>query len=146
MNVIIPLAASLIFTFVLLFLIKSFVQGRQKKLMESISREIAVESGSILIQPESGSFRGSTQKYGKVKCDGVIYLTTERIVFRPLMGKNIIKLNLFEIQNISIEKAFLGQWRAGMKVMVLHLTDSTQIGFYVKDHNNWKQDIETTKK
>ncbi len=141
----IPVAVSLVFTFALLFTIKYFINAKQKKLMDKISEELAVEGGSLLISPERGSFRGSTQKYGKIKCDGVICLTTEKICFHPLVGKNIIKINLFEIQSVSIEKTFLGNWKAGMKVMVLHLTDQAQVGFYVRDHDTWKQKIENAK-
>jgi len=145
MNVIIIVVVSLTFTFVLLAVIKYIVNENQKKLVESISGEIAVSGVEIVISPERGSFRGATQNYGKIKCDGVMYLSKEKLVFNPLMGKNIIKINLCEIQKITMEKAFLGKWVAGVKVMVLHLADSTQVGFFVKDNELWKHKIEDAK-
>ena len=69
MNVIIPVTASLVFAIILIVVIRYFIKEKQKKLTDNISAELAVEGGRLLVQPERGSFRGATQKYGKIKCD-----------------------------------------------------------------------------
>ncbi len=144
------MALTVVFPVVLLFLalfftigaLLYFFAGKSKKIRRKIEEEISLDPGGTIIAPESGSFRGSTARFGRIKCNGVIYLARGGLTFHPLVGKNVIRLGAYEIGQVTVEKSFLGNWVAGKKVLVLHLQDGTRVGFFVSDEEKWKTAIE----
>lgn len=104
-----------------------------KNLTDSINNS----SEKIVIAPERGSFRGSTNKFGRMKCDGTIALTDKNIHFLKSVGRSF-KIDLQEIDSITTDSKFLGSWRGGMTHLIVNLKDGSRIGFFVKDIERWK--------
>jgi hypothetical protein len=115
-----------------------YMSWKKNKILK-IFQNMRRSGNTFIIPPEVASYRGATAKYGRAKCDGVIGMTKDKIIFCPLMGKTLT-IDLHCIKDVSQTKKFLGQYRAGMTVMVLH-TDRADIGFFVSDHMKWQNSI-----
>ena len=126
----------------LVLLLMLLLRGR-KEALEQVKREIAgLVEGDLVIAPQRGSFRGSTSKYGVIKCDGIIYLTYNELVFHPDLGNNIVRIDTSEIKEITENTWFLGAYRGGRRVLILNLPDQVQVGFMVIDNEQWKTKLE----
>ncbi len=122
----------------LLFII---VRQAKSKTLENLAGEIrTLPAEAMIIRPEKGSFRGSSARFGRLKCDGIIYLTKSQLVFHRYFGK-AIKIDLAEIKDISEAKWFNGEYRSGQPHLVLHLADETRVGFFVIDNERWKASL-----
>jgi len=122
-----------------LFLCFVIYMSWKKAKIAGLFREMKLSGETFIINPEFASFRGATARYGRVKCDGVIGLTNDKIIFIPFIGSKT-EIPLKEICDVTEEKKFLGCYRAGMTVLVLH-EQEVDIGFYVKDHIKWQNTI-----
>ncbi len=122
-----------------LFLCFVIYMSWKKGKIAGLFREMKLSGETFVINPEFASFRGATAKYGRVKCDGVIGLTNDKIIFIPFIGSKT-EIPLKEICDVTEEKKFLGCYRAGMTVLVLH-EQEVNIGFYVKDNIKWQNTI-----
>ena len=122
-----------------LFLSFTIYMSWKKRKIASLFKEMKLSGKTFIITPEFASFRGATNTYGRIKCDGIIGLTDRKIIFIPLVGKKI-EIVLNSINNITEEKNFLGNVRAGMSFLVLHGAD-LEIGFYVKDNLKWQNTL-----
>lgn len=122
-----------------LFLCFVIYMSWKKRKIAGLFRQMKLSGETFLINPEFASFRGATAKYGRVKCDGVIGLTNDKIIFIPFIGSKT-EIPLKEIRDVSEEKKFLGHYRAGITVLVLHGQEA-EIGFYVKDNMKWQNTI-----
>ncbi len=91
----------------------------------------------VLIAPEKGSFRGATNKLGRVKSDGTIALTDKNLHFLKALGGNF-KIYFHDIDTITTDSKFLGAWRAGAIHLIVIFKDGSKIGFFVKDIDRWK--------
>jgi len=122
-----------------LFLCFVIYMSWKKRKIAELFQQMKLSGETFLINPEFASFRGATAKYGRVKCDGVIGLTNDKTIFIPFIGSKT-EIPLKEIRDVSEEKKFLGHYRAGITVLVLHGKE-TEIGFYVKDSMKWQNTI-----
>ena len=111
----------------------------KRKKVEHIFREMKLSGETFILDPEVASFRGATAKYGRIKCDGVIGLTNEKIIFVPFVSKKFF-IPTNEITDINESKKFLGHYRAGISVLVLHSKEA-DIGFFVKNILRWQNAI-----
>lgn len=111
----------------------------KRKKVEHIFREMKLSGEAFILGPEVASFRGATAKYGRIKCDGVIGLTNEKIIFVPFVSKKFF-IPTNEIKDVSESKKFLGHYRAGISVLVLHSKEA-DIGFFVKNVLRWQNAI-----
>lgn len=93
----------------------------------------------FVIPPEFASFRGATKMYGRTKCDGIIGLTENNVIFIPLVGRKI-EIPINSIYSVTEEKKFLGSYRAGLSFLVLHGRE-LDIGFFVKDNSKWQNTL-----
>ena len=127
----------LIIALVIVVLFSGFVMymsWKKRKIMKSI-QQMRMSGSAFILGPEIGSYRGATSQYGRVKCDGVIALTETTLMFLPYIGKKK-EIPLKELRDVEITKKFLGQYRAGVEVLVLHGAD-VDIGFFVQDTSRW---------
>jgi len=111
-----------------------YMSWKKRTIMTSLQQ--MQRSGScFVLGPEVGSYRGATSQYGRAKCDGVIALTETTLIFLPYIGKKK-EILLKELRAAEISKKFLGQYRAGVQVLVLH-GNTCDIGFFVQDIDCW---------
>lgn len=92
---------------------------------------------NVIIAPERGSFRGATNKLGRVKCNGIIALTDKKIYFLKAFGGNF-KIELKEIETVTTDSKFLGAWRASATHLIINLINGSKIGFFVADIKRWE--------
>jgi len=122
----------------LLFLFVIYMSWKKRKIAD-LFRQMKLSGATFVITPEYASFRGATNTYGRVKCDGVIGLTDRKVIFMPMVGKKI-EIPLNNIKDITEEKTFLGNIRPGMSFLVLH-GNNVDIGFFVRDNLKWQNAI-----
>jgi hypothetical protein len=111
-----------------------YMSWKKRTIMASL-RHMKMSGMSFILGPEISSYRGATSRYGRVKCDGVLALTEKTLIFLPYIG-NKKEIPLRELRDVEITDKFLGQYRAGAEVLVLHGNDFS-IGFFVQDGNRW---------
>jgi hypothetical protein len=131
----------IIFIFIVVGLLFSFAiyMSWKKRKIADLFRQMKSSGTAFIITPEYASFRGATNTYGKVKCDGVIGLTDRKIIFIPMVGREI-EIPLENIRDITEEKTFMGNIRPGMSFLVLH-GNNVDIGFFVSDNIKWQNAI-----
>ncbi len=87
--------------------------------------------------PEYGSFRGAERIHGRVKCDGAIAATAEKLMLQRAIGGRL-DVDFADVVDVTTEKAFMGSWRAGQPVLVLKTRMDNRIGFFVQDTEAWE--------
>jgi hypothetical protein len=125
----------IVFIIVLFFSFTLYMSSKKRKIA-GLFRQMQMSGQTFIITPEFASFRGATHTYGRVKCDGMIGLTADKIIFIPLVGKKI-EILLGHIKTVTEEKSFLGSHRPGMSFLVLHGHEA-DIGFFVRDNIKWQ--------
>ena len=123
---------------VLFFGIHYWMARKRAELRESLQQDLAMTPGDMLIPPQKASFRGATERFGKIKNDGAAFLTSKMFVFRPLIGKTVINLEKQEIRSYREDVWFLTARHGNKKHLVLQLKDGTEVGFFVADNEQWK--------
>ncbi len=109
---------------------------RRKRRAAYAALATVLESETVIRPPEKGVYRGATAPgYPAVSNNGVITLTTRRLVFITLTGKMIEILNS-EITGVREAKAFKTAVRGG-RVHLIVQTRPGEIGFYVPDVADW---------
>lgn len=93
---------------------------------------------TLIIDPQSCVYRGSDREYGNIKGNGVIALTNKRILFKKLIGQEIV-IELSHISGTSIENTFKGEtaFATGAQHLVVVTTDDNRIGFLVRNAEKW---------
>jgi len=120
----------------LLFLLQRITNKRHL-----VSAEVALlDPLDLLIHPQPANYCGASSHYGRIKCNGQIYLTRKRLVFHPYFGSTIA-LELSAIISAELRKSFLGGLRLGSQVLVLTLANGIEIGFYCRDPELWSQTL-----
>ena len=115
-----------------------YMSWKKKKIM-NVFKDMQMSGETFVLGPEIASFRGATAKYGRIKCDGVIGMTSEEIIFIPFVG-NRMTIMLNQLKGVGEKKNFLGSHRAGIPVLVLHSKEA-DIGFFVRDILRWQNTI-----
>jgi hypothetical protein len=118
-----------------LFLLLRFKFGLAE---HGLVMEIYASPEVLVHGPTRGSFRGADREYGKVKCDGRLYLTDQRLIMLTATGRRI-ELPLAEIADATIETSFHGAVRLGQPVLVVHLRDGNRVGFFAPELEQWQQ-------
>jgi hypothetical protein len=134
----------IIITLIFLILLFSLFMSWRRRTYEKTIREMKMSGKTLILGPEPASFRGATAQYGKLKNDGVIALFTEQIIFKPLIGEQII-IPINEVKEVDNKRTFLGSRRAGLDFLILRGTNA-DIGFYVKDTIRWQNAIKNVMK
>lgn len=112
----------------------------KKKKIDQIMRDMKFSGETFILGPEKASFRGATAKYGRIKGNGVIGLTSEKVMFIPYIGKHII-IPIQKIKDVSESKRFLGHY-LHRPILILHGTE-TDAGFFVKNNFRWQNAIKS---
>lgn len=88
-----------------------------------------------LAGPENALYRSGSGPYPKVKGNGVLVLTEQRLVFRILIGRSI-DIPLGEITGVREAKTFQGNWSGGRQHLIVQ-TGAGEVGFFVEDNAAW---------
>lgn len=97
---------------------------------------------SIIIGPEPGVFKGSSNRFGMLRSNGVIMLTEKMLIFKKLLGSEIC-IPVSDIIKVSKSAHFLGSSSSKNEYMILKLNDGTLIGLIVKDIGHWMRELST---
>ena len=106
--------------------------GWLRRRAEAASGQLSadLEGETVVLPPESGSYRGATAPgYPRVKNTGQIALTRNRLVFRTLTGKTI-EIPVASITGVREAGVFKGSVVGGQTHLIV-ATDGGEIGFYV---------------
>jgi hypothetical protein len=91
-----------------------------------------------VIDVETATYRGATQRFGRVKGLGLIGLTERHLVFVAAVGKKVIELDRTEVVGVREDKWFLRSYTGGQRHLILRLRDGTEVGFFVRDLARWR--------
>lgn len=90
----------------------------------------------LVIPPVKASYQGWTKRFGFAKTIGRIALTNHRIIFKRLLGSDII-IPLEEIAEVS-DTVHLGRLRHTFRnYLSMQLRDGTEVVFVVNDQARW---------
>lgn len=119
----------------------------RKDMSKTIVEEINNSKDEILMHPEVASIRGFTEESGKIKYDGIVYLSDKKIIFQHLLKKKRIEIDIKDIQKISEAETYMNSARKDKKkVCILHLRGGGQMGLFVSDNKLWEKKIKIAKK
>ena len=90
---------------------------------------------TVVIGPESAVYRGTTGDYPRVKGNGLIALTSERLLFRKLAGAGL-DVERSQITGVRTAKSF-NRSVAGGRVHLVVVTARGDVGFFVDDVDEW---------
>ena len=113
---------------------------RIRRQLSVLCEEMKRSGDSIIVEPETGTFRGSSKHFGMIKSLGVIMLTEHMLIFRKVCTSDI-RIPVSEIAKVSKNVWFLQSYHNGKEHLILKLNDGTQIGFIVKDVNRWIREL-----
>ena len=85
--------------------------------------------------PENALYRSGSGPYPKVKGNGVLVLTEERLLFRILVGRSV-DIPVGEITGVREAKTFRGNWSGGRRHLIVQ-TGAGEVGFFVEDNAAW---------
>ena len=105
-----------------------------------LKRALERSGERLLFGPEVGYYQGTIRGIVSLSTYGVIALTDRRLVFRKPVGADI-DIPLSQIDGISENKWFAGNYRNGRKFLILRLADGTEKAFQVKNHDGWMREL-----
>jgi hypothetical protein len=107
---------------------------RRRAALGRLTAAIAAET--VIRAPEQASYRGATASgFPRVNNNGVIALTSERLVFLTLTG-TFIELPRNELTGIRQSKVFNRSVAGGHAHLIVQ-TRSGELGFFVRDNSAW---------
>lgn len=112
-----------------------------KKSLNNIKNEMHKQCNSrFIIEPKSALYRGSDKHFGNIKCNGVICLTENSLIFKKTTGQQI-EIKRAEITEAKVEECFKGKFSfgTGSKHLVVKTKDGNRVGFLVRDANIWAE-------
>ena len=129
------LIAGLVIAIVVLVVVPLVLVVRKRS--RQIRTELAtnLQDESVVRGPENGLYRGGNGIYPKVKGNGVIVLTRERLIFRMLVGKGV-DIPVGDLVGTHESKGFEGSITGG-KVHLVVETTAGEVGFFVDDNAAW---------
>lgn len=118
-----------------------FVGRAAKRRVEEIRAELAARGERLLRGPEQGGYSTASARFGKVRSTSVIALSETRFICKRLALEDF-EIPLGEITGVRLEKTFGGRWVPGSPILVLDLSDSTEVGFQLRDAEAWKTAVQ----
>lgn len=133
-----PLLIGLIVLSSLIFLgaIFFFVGRATKRRAEEIRAELSTRGERLLHEPEPCGYSGASARFGHVRSTSVLALTEKRVICKRL-ALDDFEISLDEIKGVRLEKTFHGRYVPGSPILVLDLTDGTEVGFQLRDADGW---------
>jgi hypothetical protein len=136
------LVLSLVVLFIVLFgAIFYFVGRATKRRSEEIRQELSSRGEVLLRGPEQGGYSTASARFGKMRSTSVVALAATRFICRKLAGQDF-EILLTEVGGVRLEKTFGGRWVPGSPILVLDLSDGTEVGFELRDAKAWKSAVE----
>jgi hypothetical protein len=130
-------AAAFIPVLVIVTLVLIFqLRNRYRFILSSMRQELQANPGTVLAGPEVATFSGSDREYGRGRCNGIIALTSDRLLFRGVFGRPV-QVPLQDVAAVYEDKPFQGRRTGGGRHLVLRLDDGNRLGFYVRDRERW---------
>jgi hypothetical protein len=119
-----------------------WTRRKSQRLALEMTKEFRRSNEAIIIGPTSGLYRGSTAGFGKVKGNGVICLTKNKLIFEKLTGQKI-EIDRSEIEDAEVKASFRGKssFATGGKHLVIRTRDGGLTGFLLKDAEQWARRI-----
>ncbi len=130
--------AAVAIAFVLLI---AWLRRRAAGTRDALSAELTTEPA--IRGPEQALYRSGSGPYPRVKGNGYLALTRDRLVFRILVGKSVA-VPLSEITGLREEKWFRGS-RTGGHVHLVVETTQGELAFFTSDNAAWIAAIETAR-
>lgn len=140
---IVALVAGIIFIQALVwFFILRWLRKKTDSVMGRISGRMKAGGGGIVFGPQPALYRGSDGRFGKVKGNGVIILTGDRLHFEKLTGR-VMEINRSEILDASVKTWFRGKtsFATGGKHLVIRTMDGSRTGFLLKNAELWSEKL-----
>ena len=101
--------------------------------------DAALAGATVLIGPESAIYRGTTGSYPRASGNGLIALTSERLLFRKLVGAGL-DVERSHITGVRTAKSF-NRSVVGGRVHLVVATPNGEIGFFVDDLDEWVHEL-----
>ena len=140
---VIVLGAGLVQVAVWILLVRSWRTRTNRFLAEFRARADAIGE-RLIAGPEGAVYRGGTRPYSAVKGNGTIILTDRRLVFRKLTG-GMVEVPAPIIVGARQSRTFRGSRVGGATHLVVTTADGAEVGFFVKDINEWERALGTTR-
>lgn len=112
------------------------ISRRLKTIAGEMERELAASGERVIVAPEQAVYRGATSGYGRVKGNGIVALTDQRVVFRKVIG-DPVEIHVDQIAGVRTEKWFLRAYGSGQPVVVLTTRSGVEVGFIFADPVAW---------
>lgn len=112
---------------------------QRAKLTKSLTDDLAFTGEHLLLGPQNGYY-AMTKGRVSVRSMGVMALTTKRLIFRVMFGKGF-DIPMEDVTEITQARWFEGMYRNGREFLILQLRDGGRIGFQMKNHSAWMEEI-----
>lgn len=106
----------------------------------ALRKEILSTPDQLIIEPEIGEFRGSSNRFGMVKSIGVIALSRKNLIFCKPIGARIT-IPRSEIADLKHDTIFMNSYHSGKEHLIITLSDGTDVAFTVKDIGKWIKEL-----
>jgi hypothetical protein len=112
------------------------IRKRSAAAVSTIGADLAAAGEAVVRGPESVVYRGGSEHFPRVKGNGALALTSQRLVFRFLV-KNGFEVPTDRIRSAREELWFKGAAKGGRMHLVLALEGGDEVGFYTSDNDAW---------
>jgi hypothetical protein len=112
-----------------------WLRGRLRRCDAQV-RALVQAGEQFLVEPAIGTYRGATDRYGKVKGTGVVALTDRRVLCAKAVGA-LVEVPLADVVGVREDKWFLRSYSGGRQHVIMKLRDGVEVGFQVRDHARW---------
>jgi len=115
---------------------------RSADFLDQFRADVAQSGERVIVEPESGVYRGGSGSYSAVSGNGTILLTDRRLLFRKRTGGEV-EVPTSAIVSVETSKAFRGSRVGGATHLVIKTNDGAEIGFFVDDLHAWERALAT---
>lgn len=118
-----------------------FVGRATKRRVEEIRAQLSARGEPLLRGPEAGGYSTASARFGQMRSTSVMALSSTRFICKRLAMKDF-EIPLGEIAGVRLEKTFRGRYVPGSPILVLDLTDKTEVGFQLRDAEGWRSAVQ----
>lgn len=113
---------------------------RRRRLITRTRAAVERSGETWIIPPENVFYQGTLRGIVSIKTLGAMGLAPSRIIFIPPLGRNM-EYVLADIASVSESTWFAGNYRSGRPFLTLKLANGAEVGFQVRNHQRWMQEI-----
>jgi hypothetical protein len=125
--------ALVVFALVVPLLVVRWVVRRLRSLETALRTE--VPPGDLVLGPVQAMYRGGTGSFSRVKGNGALALTREKVLFRRI-GGSTISIGRHDIVDVDLRNRFLKS-NNSHPCMVLRLASQDEVGFQLRGTPDW---------